>query len=33
MTVRAFEPKPMRLSLLTAALQELTPACAAGRGS
>ena len=25
MTARAFEPKPMRLSLLTAALQELTP--------
>lgn len=25
MTARAFEPRPMRLSLLTAALQELTP--------
>ena len=25
MSARAFEPKPMRLSLLTAALQELTP--------
>ncbi|MEN9705774.1 MAG: hypothetical protein RLZZ393_1653, partial [Pseudomonadota bacterium] len=25
MTLRAFDPRPMRLSLLTAALQELTP--------
>jgi hypothetical protein len=25
MPIRAFEPKPMKLSVLTAALQELTP--------